>query len=58
MCTCVCVPECYHVCTETHRGQKRVSETWELELQMVMSSHVGLGTELGSPAKAATTPNH
>lgn len=39
----MCVP----ICTGTHMGQKRVSDSMQLELQVVVSlSKWGLGTEL------------
>lgn len=31
----------YHVCACAHGGQKRVWDPLELELQMIMSHHVG-----------------
>jgi hypothetical protein len=43
---CVCVlPECTHVphVCSTYRGQKRVFDSLELELPMVVSYHVSAG---------------
>ena len=48
----VCAPCAYNV----HPGQKRVSNPLELELQMVVSHHVGL--EHGSPGRAESALNY
>lgn len=40
------------------RGQRKVLNPLELELQMVLSHDVGFGTELPGPSERATdTPN-
>jgi hypothetical protein len=39
---CVCVP---HVCPVSRGGQKRALDPQELELQMVVSHHVGVGEQ-------------
>lgn len=45
MYVCVCVSIC-HVCTGAHRGQKRVSETLELELLAIVGCQMWvLGTK-------------
>jgi hypothetical protein len=41
-CMCVCVP---HVCPVSRGGQKRALDPQELELQMVVSHHVGVGEQ-------------
>lgn len=39
---CMCLSVCMY--TYQHAGQKRLSEAPELELEMVVNSHVGAGT--------------
>lgn len=58
MCICVtCVSECY-VCSETHESQKRVSNTLELKLQVIVSYSMWvLGTKCKPCAKTAGTFN-
>lgn len=46
----ICVPG-------AHGGQKRVLDSLELELQMVVSCHRVLGTEPRSPGRAMSTLN-
>lgn len=47
---------CWHVCLcstcmlDVCRGRKRVLDSLELEVQKVVSQHVGLGIESGSSA--------
>lgn len=60
--THVCVPTLVHECTCAHAyndcgGQKKVLDSRQLELQVVMS-HLGLGAKLGSSGKARSTLNH
>lgn len=45
---------CMH---DAHGGQKRGSGLLRLGLQMIVSYHIMLGTELGSSAKATSTLN-
>lgn len=47
---CVYVPEhmyVQHECTRPSRGQKRVLDTLELELQVAVNFHTGAGLNLG-----------
>lgn len=36
---------CEHACVSEGRGQKKVSESLRLELQVVESCHVGVGNQ-------------
>lgn len=49
--TCVYV---HHLCASTHECQKRVLDSLKLRLDTVVSRHVVMGTELGSPARVGT----
>lgn len=54
---CICVG-CVHMNVDACRGQKRVSDTLELDLQMVVSYLTQvLGTEFGCFYKSINTPN-
>ena len=48
-----------HVCVVTHRGQRRMLDLLELELQAVVSIFMRvLGTELGSTSRVLCALNH
>lgn len=49
--TCVYV---HHVCAGTPGCQKRVLDSLKLRLGTVVSRHVVMGTELGSPVRVGT----
>lgn len=52
---CVCV---LHACPGANRGQKRVSDLLELELQMVVNQYVVLGTQSWPSARAESIHNN
>lgn len=43
----------YNMCVDTHRGQKRVVGPLELELEVVVSPHVGVGNLVTKPGSSA-----
>lgn len=54
MYVCVLTTQVLDAC----KGQKRVSYPLELELQMIISCHVGSGNFPGSSGKAESVLNH
>ena len=66
MCMKSCVlPVCMYVCMYVYTvqvcpqgGQKRVLDSQDLELKMVMSHHVVLGTKPESSGRSPSTLNH
>jgi hypothetical protein len=48
---------CVHVCV-SHRGQKRVSDSLEVKLEMVGTAMCVLGTEPGSSAREKSAVDH
>lgn len=47
----------HHVVSGTHKGQKRASDSLELQLQMLVSLHVGTGNRTWVPTEALSTLN-
>lgn len=57
MFVCVCLPECmsvYHTRVEAYRSQKRAGALQDLELEMVVSHHLVLGTKPRAPTRAVS----
>ena len=58
VCLCVCVSVCLCLCTicipAAQRGQKRASDSLKLELQMVVSHHMGAGNQILVSQRAAS----
>lgn len=53
-CLCVCVP---HVCSG-HRGQERMMDPLELELQIVVGYPVDVGNQTRPSGRAASALTH
>lgn len=51
-CMCACAS------CSAYSGQKRVLDHLDLQFQRVASHHMGVGPELGSSARAASTLKH
>lgn len=47
-----------HVCVYCVHGQKRAPDSWEVELEPVLSKHGGAGTEPWLSGRVASALNH